>query len=129
MSLVTSDKLLKDQENSLLMWCYKQILALRLPSTRTMAGITASTTQTQGQGPLTAVVNEISVVANANDTVTLPSAGAGKTCVIINNGAQTLRIYPASGDNLGAGVNTATTLTATSRRRYVAYDSTNWAIV
>jgi hypothetical protein len=47
---------------------------------------------------------------------------------IINNGAQTLRIYPASGDNLGAGVNTATTLAAGSNVSYVAYDATNWEV-
>src|SRR5574343_591580 len=36
------------------------------------AGITASTTQTQGQRPLTANINEIATCANANDTVTAP---------------------------------------------------------
>jgi hypothetical protein len=90
------------------------------------AGITASTTQTQGQGALTSSINEVSTVANANDTVTLPSAAAGMRVIIINNGANTLQIFPASGDNLGAGVDTATTLAAGSNVEYVAYDATNW---
>jgi hypothetical protein len=90
------------------------------------AGITASTTQTQGQGALTAEINEISVVANANDTVTLPSAIVGLKIVVINNGANTLEIYPASGDNLGAGVNTAIRLATGTNAQYVAYDATNW---
>lgn len=94
------------------------------------SGITASTTQTQGQMPLTKDVNEISTVANANDTVTLPSATSySRSVVIINNGANTLKIYPASGDNLGAGVNTSTTLASGSNVRYTNYDSTNWEAV
>lgn len=89
-------------------------------------GITASTTQTQGNGVLTAEVNVISTVANANDTVTLPVALAGRKVWIINNGANTLQIFPASGDNLGAGVNTSTTLASGSNTTFLAYDSTNW---
>lgn len=94
----------------------------------TTATITASTTQTQGQGALTSDINEVSTVANANDTVTLPAALAGRRCTVINNGANTLKIFPASGDNLGAGVNTATTLLAGDNITYVAYDSTNWEV-
>ena len=90
------------------------------------AGLTASTTQTQGQGALTAEVNEVATVANVNDTVTLPTAVAGLRIVIINNGANTLRIFPASGDNLGAGVDTATTLASGSNVVYQSYNATNW---
>jgi len=90
------------------------------------AGIIAEVTQTQGWGALTAEVNEVSTVANANDTVTLPTALAGLRIVIINNGANTLKIFPASGDNLGAGVDTSTTLASGSNVVYQAYDATNW---
>ena len=92
------------------------------------AGITASTTQTQGQGALTTQINEVSVVANTNDTVTLPAAVAGRSVSIFNNGANTLRIYPASGDNLGAGVDTATTLVAGANVVFQCYDATNCEI-
>ena len=92
----------------------------------TVAGITASTTQSQGQGALTADVNEVSTVANTNDTVTLPAASKGSICMVINNGANTLQIFPASGDNLGAGVDTATTLAASNNVTYKSYDATNW---
>lgn len=92
----------------------------------TVAGITASTTQTQGQGALTGDINEISTCANANDTVTLPTALAGRHCLVINNGANTLQVFPASGDNLGAGLNTATTIASASRKLFVAFDATNW---
>jgi hypothetical protein len=91
-----------------------------------VAGITASTTQTQGQGALTGTVNQVSTVANTNDTVTLPTAAAGVTVIIKNSGANTLRIYPASGDNLGAGVDTATTLAAGAAVQFITYDDTNW---
>lgn len=94
------------------------------------SGITASTTQTQGQQPLTMDVNEVSTVANANDVVTLPTAPSySRTVTIINNGANTLQIFPASGDNLGAGVNTSTTLASGSNVRYTNYDSTNWEAI
>ena len=90
------------------------------------SGITASTTQTQGQGPLTKGVNEISTVANANDTVTLDSAGEGKSQLVINNGVNTLQVFPASGDDAGAGVDTAVTIAAGGSQRFTAYDDTNW---
>jgi hypothetical protein len=93
---------------------------------RVDAGITASTTQTQGQGPLTDDINEVATVANANDTVTLPTAVAGRKVMVINNGANTLQIFPASGDDLGAGVNTATTIATTEFAEFTAYDATNW---
>jgi hypothetical protein len=92
----------------------------------TTAGITASTTQSQGEQPLTTDINEVSTVANANDVVTMPSAQAGIQIVVINNGANTLQIFPASGDNLGAGVNTSVTLNQGSNVMYVAYNDTNW---
>lgn len=97
-----------------------------LQYSKTSAGLTASTTQTQGQGALVSPINEVATVANANDTVTLPAAAAGAIVYIMNNGANTLQIFPASGDNLGAGVDTATTLAAGSNVRYVAYNATNW---
>lgn len=92
----------------------------------TVASISASTTQTQGQRALTGDINEVSTVANANDVVTLPGALAGRSCLVINNGANTLQVFPASGDDLGAGLNTSTTIASGSRKLFVAYDSTNW---
>lgn len=89
-------------------------------------GIAASTTQTQGQQPLTKNINEVATVANANDVVTAPSAYAGADIYITNNGANTLQIFPASGDDLGAGVDTSVTLAAGSSVHYVAIDGITW---
>ena len=93
------------------------------------AGITAGTTQTQGGGvALTAEVNEVSTVANDDDTVVLPTAVAGLKIVIINNGANRLKIFPAASDNLGAGSNTALAggVATGSNITFMAYDATNW---
>lgn len=94
----------------------------------TISGITASTTQTQGQQPLTAALNEISTVANLDDVVTLPSAIPGLEITIINNGANTLQIFPASGDDLGNGVNASTELEPNEEIEFISYDGTNWGI-
>jgi len=90
------------------------------------ASITASVTQTQGQGTLTALINEISTCANDDDTVTMPSADAGSYCKIINNGAKNLQIFPASGQDLGAGSNTATKLPPNSSTTFHCYAVGFW---
>ncbi len=88
--------------------------------------IVASTVQSQGCMALAAQVNIITTCANTDDTVTLPAAEAGLLCIIVNAGAETLQIFPASGDNLGAGANTSTTLAAASNVMFISYDGTNW---
>ncbi|MHC5053630.1 MAG: DUF2793 domain-containing protein [Planctomycetota bacterium] len=94
------------------------------------AGITASTTQSQGQQPLTKDVNEVSTVANANDVVTLPGAEAGRELVLINNGANTLQVFPASGDAIDGGAADASiTLGAGVKKHVVAVDGTDWYTV
>ena len=95
----------------------------------TTADITAGTTVTQGQVPLTSQINEISTVTSPNDVVTMPTAVAGMRVTVINNGANDLDIWPASGDDVGAGVDTITTLTPTSNVTFAAYDATNWEAV
>lgn len=89
-------------------------------------GITAATSQSQGQGALTTDINEISTVGTANDVVTLPGALAAKIVRIINNGSKDLQIFPASGDNLGAGADASTTLEANEVITFIGYDTTNW---
>jgi hypothetical protein len=94
------------------------------------AGITASTTQAQGEGVLFSEINEVSICATTNDTVTLPSAVAGLRCVVINNGANTLQIFPAADDNINSlGVDVATTAASGDNINFVAYDSTNWEAI
>lgn len=92
----------------------------------TTAGITASTSQSQGNGALSSQLNQISTVGNADDVVTLPAAFAGLICIIDNDGANVLQIFPASGDDLGAGVNLSVQLEPNEAVEFTAFDSTNW---
>lgn len=90
-------------------------------------GITASTTQTQGQQALTTDINEVATVANANDVVTLPTATTGFEIYIRNNGANTLQIFPASGDAINGGaVDASVTLAVNTSVTFRAIDNTNW---
>lgn len=92
----------------------------------TTSGITASTSQSQGNGVLSSQLNQIATVGNADDVVTLPVAFAGLICIIDNDGANVLQIFPASGDNLGAGVNLSVQLEPNEAVEFTAFDSTNW---
>ncbi len=95
---------------------------------QTTAGITASTSQSQGNGALTGERNEISTVANPDDVVTLPEALTGRDCQVINDGVNNLQIFPASGDNLGSGVDVSTSIEPGVIATFSAYDTTNWVI-
>jgi len=91
-------------------------------------GITASTTQTQAGGTaLTKDNNNITVCANANDAATMPTAVAGAIVLVMNNGAQTLQLFPFSGDNFqGVATDASTTIAAGAMRTFVAISTTVW---
>jgi len=90
------------------------------------AGVTADVGSAQGGGAITTDIVQISTVGTTGDAVTLPAAVAGLEITIINNGANAADVFPASGDNLGAGANTAASLAAAANITYVAIDATNW---
>ena len=93
-------------------------------------GLTAGTTQTQAGGlALTSIINDVTTVANANDTVVLPTAAADDRITVYNNGANVMRIYPAVSDNLGEGVDTFTTIDPGEFGVFTAKDTTNWLSV
>lgn len=92
------------------------------------AGIEASTSQSQGNGALTAQLNQISTVANSGDTVTLPTAAAGKKVTVLNDGANTVKIFPSADDDLGNGVDLPTELEANEAVTFDAYDATSWDV-
>lgn len=95
----------------------------------TSPGLTASVGSAQGGTPLTTDINEISTCANANDSVTLPSAEAGLIVTIINNGANAAGVFPAAGNDLGGGLNIEASLAAGSNITYAAYNNINWEVV
>lgn len=92
----------------------------------TVGMITASTTQTQGQGALTGTLNEVETVANDNDTVTLQTADAGLNITVNNHGSNNLQIFPASGDDLGNGIDVPTVIGPNQSIEFSAFDATNW---
>jgi hypothetical protein len=93
----------------------------------TTAGITASITQTQLQGLIISGINEVSVCANDNDTITLPDAVAGMSVTVINNGANILQIFPYTDDSIDAGAaDASTTLAAGKCQIYKAKSTVVW---
>lgn len=75
---------------------------------------------------LTKDSNWVDTVAVANDGVKLRAAAAGGSQIIVNESANTLKIYPATGDDLGAGTNNAIPLGAGGKIRFDAKDDTTW---
>ena len=93
----------------------------------TETGISASTTQTQvAATALTEVVNDVTTVSNDNDAAKLDSASANKKQIVYNNGGAILQLFPASGDNLGEGVDASTTIEPGGFGVFVSKDATNW---
>lgn len=93
------------------------------------AGITAGTTQTQAGGfQLLSSANEIATCATENDTVVMPQAVIGRRCEIFNNGEETLQVFPAVGDNIGAGVDVSRAIEHNESVTFMAYDSVNWFV-
>ena len=93
--------------------------------------ITAGSTQTQaGATALTKDINRVTVSGTDGDGVALPAAVAGAKIEIINDdSAQTIQIWPASGDAIDGGSANAVdanALAAGGDRTYFSVDATNW---
>lgn len=72
------------------------------------SGLTADVGSSQGDGVITSSYNVYSTVANAGDAATLPAAFQAGTLVYVkNDGANSMDVFPASGDDAGAGANVA----------------------
>ncbi len=95
-------------------------------SIKTVSTITASTSQSQGNGALTAHLNEVSIVANDLDTVTLPAAAIGNEVIVINNGANRLQVFPANSDDAGNGVDSAVVLAVGAHLNLHSFNATTW---
>jgi hypothetical protein len=98
-----------------------------IPVQSTTTGITANAGGGQGSATaLTTEFNVIGTVATGGDSVKLPSAATGLRITIINDTATSADVFPDSGDDLGAGVDTASALTGGSTVTYFAIDATTW---
>jgi len=90
-------------------------------------GQTAHTGSVQGNNAITTEFYEISVCANPGDAVTLPTAVAGQLVIIVNNGANSADVFPASGDKIdGGSVNAAFSLAAGANALFICQDGTDW---
>jgi hypothetical protein len=84
-------------------------------------GLTASTTQTLAGGlALSKAVNNVSTVANVSDAVTLPALLPGQSAVVLNSGANPMKVFPnaASVQIDGGTAGAAVTLTNAKRCAY-----------
>ena len=85
-------------------------------------GLTADTGSVQGGQPLVSSFNVIDTSGTAGDSVTLPAVFSAGTVIFIKNGAaaNAIDVFPALGDDLGAGANTAAALAAGAGITYIA---------
>ena len=92
------------------------------------SGVTAATGSTQATGVLiTQPIVEISVSANAGDSVKLPKIITGMQIIITNHGANSVDVFPNVGGFINeAAVNTAKAVAANATLLCIAYDSNNW---
>jgi hypothetical protein len=97
-------------------------------ATSTAIGITAGTTQTQaGATALTAKVNVLGTVANANDGVVLRAAATGDIQIVINKGANIAKVYPNTSDTIdGGSANVAITIPVGGAYVFYADGAVNW---
>jgi len=98
-------------------------------------GLTASTTQTQaGALELLSTYNQITTVANSGDAVRLPTAfqtlNQGRRMLIINDGAESMQMFPTTDQDIGAGQDQPLDLAAGQSAYFLAVSnsipSVNW---
>ena len=100
--------------------------ALSAPTFSTSASITAGT-NAQGQGALTADYNVITTAASNPSGVTLPAATTGRKVIVVNKGANTVNVYPASGGAIDAlATNASISLPANAVLEFNAASTTLW---
>ncbi|MBT7080049.1 MAG: hypothetical protein HN929_01035, partial [Chloroflexi bacterium] len=101
-----------------------------IPNFSVTSGITADTGSAQGNGVLTASINQISVCGNAGDAVTLPAAKPGKVLWVFNDGANASDVFPASGDNIDeAGANAALSVAVNAEVQFVCTSAGHWSTI
>jgi len=92
----------------------------------TAASVIAGT-NAQGQGLIISDYNVITTAANNPSGVTLPTATTGRRIVVVNKGANTVNIYPATGASIDAlSANTSIALPTNSVMTFNAASTTQW---
>ena len=100
--------------------------ALSAETFSTAASVTAGT-NAQGQGALTNDYNVITTASSNPSGVTLPTATTGRRIVIVNKGANSVNIYPATGGSIDAlAANASIALTVGGVMIFNASSTTQW---
>jgi len=87
----------------------------------------AATGSTQSDAALIAEGFTLVSAADATKGVLLPTARAGAVCIVKNNVAAILKIWPSTGDAVNAlSANAAFSIAASTSVILVAYDATTW---
>lgn len=87
----------------------------------------AATGSTQSDAALIAEGFTLVTAADATKGVLLPTARAGAVCIVKNNVAAILKIWPSTGDAVNAlSANAAFSIAASTSVILVAYDATTW---
>jgi len=91
-------------------------------------GITAFAGGGQGSATaLTEVFNDVTTVVTAGDSVLAPAVTLGKQLWVFNADAvDAMDLFPTSGDDLGAGVDTAISVAAGTGVMFMGIDGTTW---
>jgi hypothetical protein len=97
-------------------------------ATADVAALTAAGTLQTDAAQVVAPFSRLSGASNAG--VLLPAAAAGLVYEFYNEGANTLKIWPASGDKiLNAATDAADTIATMTYARFVAIDTETWAAI
>ncbi|MGI9137161.1 MAG: hypothetical protein ACR2JS_08935 [Candidatus Nanopelagicales bacterium] len=94
----------------------------------TASGITAFAGGGQDDAVLlTATYNRVSTVATAADSVKLPAAVAGSRVVVFNKGANSVTVFPSTGDKVNAlSANAGYALAAAKGAEFVCMVNGTW---
>lgn len=93
------------------------------------SGLTATSGGTQGPAlPLPSIMNEITTVAAANDSVLLPKAAAGMSVIVKNSAASnSMNVFPYVGDAINVlSVNAAYALAVTKTVEFICFTDGFW---
>ncbi|KVU10666.1 hypothetical protein WK62_05220 [Burkholderia ubonensis] len=101
----------------------------QLQTMLTLNGITAHAGGGQGSAtPLPAMINRVTAVASAGDSVVLPASAAGLQLMVVNATAtNSMNVFPASGDAINAlSVNTAFAVAAGKTAEFYCTNAGQW---
>jgi hypothetical protein len=72
-------------------------------------------------------INQFSTVATTGNSAILPASVLGQEVIVVNNGANSMNVFPASGDTINSGsANAAVAVAAGAQATFKGVSATNW---